>query len=370
MSNIFDDFKANGKLLSQWDVLIETGLFDSINSLERDLLDYKQLFSHVMEMLHTKTPEELIDYITNNMLNKFVPGYLAFIYQSEEDKNKPIVKVFHNLKPMQQAPFTISSLAPYRFLFSLSPTTSRFDAFEYLVNDLSLTNIFKVLDPCLVVPLMSSSDMYGFMVIGNKYDSSDYTEKEIAYIRRVMQIAALCLQNHIHYTRAIIDLKTRLYNHFFFIHRLTEELYKIRRYDYEFGLLMIDIDHFKNINDVYGHLSGDRILVEIADILRACTRSVDVACRYGGEEFAILLTQCTKASALTVAERIRKAVSSKKFTLKNDTVTINVSIGVSLSSKSGDLTAERFIEKADLALYNAKNNGRNQVILFKPSMMK
>src|SRR6185437_485338 len=121
------------------------------------------------------------------------------------------------------------------------------------------------------------------------------------------------------------------------------------------GCLVLDIDHFKRINDVHGHLAGDQVLKTIADVIRAELRSYDLACRYGGEEFAILLLDADLLAATAVAERIRREVQS----MNRDGVEVTVSIGVADSRTS--CTLDSLFDTTDTALYRAKSDGRNQV---------
>ncbi len=125
--------------------------------------------------------------------------------------------------------------------------------------------------------------------------------------------------------------------------------------------LMIDIDHFKKVNDTYGHAVGDMVLKELAQILKQSIRSVDIAARVGGEEFCVLLFQCPKDQTLEMATRINKAVEAHEFPIGNDSkIRITVSVGISMYPElTPDLDALK--EAADTALYTAKRSGRNRV---------
>jgi diguanylate cyclase (GGDEF)-like protein len=124
---------------------------------------------------------------------------------------------------------------------------------------------------------------------------------------------------------------------------------------------MIDIDHFKNINDQYGHLVGDVILKQVAQIIKKNVRELDLVGRYGGEEFGVLLIETDDSGALYVAERIRAAVAEKEFKAYDESLRVTLSIGCStLSDKARDVAS--LIETADAALYKAKHEGRNKVM--------
>ncbi|HOG12797.1 MAG: GGDEF domain-containing protein [Smithellaceae bacterium] len=141
--------------------------------------------------------------------------------------------------------------------------------------------------------------------------------------------------------------------------RMDAELSKARRHGHPLSALMTDIDHFKSINDTYGHAAGDAVLVGVASILRQTCRKEDIVARYGGEEFVVLLPDSPAAAALDCAERIRKAIEGNVFPEIDRKVT--VSLGATLFAPTD--TEDSFIGRADAALYEAKTSGRNRVVL-------
>jgi diguanylate cyclase (GGDEF)-like protein len=162
------------------------------------------------------------------------------------------------------------------------------------------------------------------------------------------------------YQMTIKDGLTGIYNKRFFLDALDKEISRAQRYDRDLSMLMLDLDHFKNINDTYGHLAGDYVLQVVARLIHTRARREEVFCRYGGEEFAILLPETANAGALKLAEQIRKLVGSHTFIFEGEEINLTVSIGVS-STLSGDLSVDEFIRMADGQLYKAKLDGRNCV---------
>ncbi|HSB70113.1 MAG TPA: diguanylate cyclase [Candidatus Methylomirabilis sp.] len=157
------------------------------------------------------------------------------------------------------------------------------------------------------------------------------------------------------------DPLTGLYNYRVFHSRLAEEEERSRRYAHPFSLLMLDIDHFKTINDTHGHLAGDEALRAVAGLIRQEVRPVDLVTRYGGEEFALILPETSSAGALATAERIREIIAAHPiFLTSGQAVTLTASIGVATYPEAAG-SAERLISAADQALYRAKAGGRNQV---------
>jgi len=161
--------------------------------------------------------------------------------------------------------------------------------------------------------------------------------------------------------RANTDPLTNLYNRRFFTKQAGREYQRAKRYSLSMTLMSIDIDHFKSINDQYGHPAGDQVLIKVAKQLQENLRQTDILARIGGEEFSILLPETSSQSAMIFAERIRE--NQSKLTITGDwqgSITLSVSIGIS-SFLSSDVAFDDLFSRADKALYQAKNSGRNKV---------
>ncbi len=137
----------------------------------------------------------------------------------------------------------------------------------------------------------------------------------------------------------------------------------MRKPNAEVGILMIDLDDFKKINDTYGHYFGDKLLCKVAETISSCTRSYDDIIRYGGEEFLVILYRSKKKDIIAVVERIRKKIESIKFD-KHPTVKITVSIGAAFYDVGSNKDINKEINRADKALYIAKQKGKNRVEIF------
>jgi len=163
------------------------------------------------------------------------------------------------------------------------------------------------------------------------------------------------------------DGLTGLYNHSYIKERLLQELYRAERYKHSLSLLMIDLDDFKTLNDEYGHLTGDKALIDLAHLMGETIRPSDIPARYGGEEFLIILPETTSQSAISIAERIQEKVNSYAFEInssKKETFQITVSIGL-CTYPDFEGSAEDLIHLADSALYKAKKAGKNRIETFK-----
>ena len=144
--------------------------------------------------------------------------------------------------------------------------------------------------------------------------------------------------------------------------RLTDEMERVRRYESTVSMLLIDLDHFKRINDSHGHLVGDDVLMEVAALLQRAVRAVDVVARYGGEEFVIVLPETSPFGATTFAERIRELIDAHPFTqVRGQPLHLTTSIGVASYPTPGIESLEDLFAAADQALYRAKAEGRNRV---------
>jgi len=162
------------------------------------------------------------------------------------------------------------------------------------------------------------------------------------------------------------DALTGLYNHRFFQEAMDREIDRSRRYKREFSLILFDIDHFKRINDTYGHLVGDRVLVAISRATERSVREADIIARYGGEEFAVILPETDLGSAKAVAERLRHDIESQNIEVDGMTIKLTISVGYTGYSHSAMIQDKRaVIGMADKAFYMAKQSGRNMVFALK-----
>jgi two-component system cell cycle response regulator len=161
---------------------------------------------------------------------------------------------------------------------------------------------------------------------------------------------------------AVTDELTGLYNRRYFDRHLALMLDKAREQDRDMALMLIDMDYFKEVNDTHGHDVGDAVLREFALRLRRNIRGVDLACRFGGEEFVVLMPDTDFRQAQGVAERVRMAVAERSFEGGGGpSLNVTISVGVALNEGAGD-TQDGILKRADIALYRAKREGRNRVV--------
>ncbi len=194
-----------------------------------------------------------------------------------------------------------------------------------------------------------------------------FTPPEVELFGYLAGQAAVSMENvSLHETvqrQAVTDELTGLYNHRRFQEALASELERSKRFEQDMSLVMLDIDNFKSINDTYGHQQGDRVLREVARILRENSREIDAPARYGGEELAVVLPQTDQNGAFNLAERVRAGIEELRLPLLDGGGTMSVTASLGVASLAGSAAdADELVAAADAALYRAKRGGKNQTI--------
>lgn len=249
----------------------------------------------------------------------------------------------------------------------------------------------------LCLPLRNMQGrIIGAVQVLNKREGS-FTDDDVALLTALASQAAIALENADLYTRlrdlnakleekveertadlvaanerlsvlnkeleqlSITDSLTQIFNRRFFMERIRQETKRVHRYGSSVSLLMMDIDHFKKVNDTYGHLAGDVVLAGVAGIIKQRLRETDVLARYGGEEFVLLATPMEMNGAVALAERIRALVEASEIPYDGKRIRVTISIGVSSWEPTLKDNFEELVRLADDALYGAKEEGRNRV---------
>jgi diguanylate cyclase (GGDEF)-like protein len=215
----------------------------------------------------------------------------------------------------------------------------------------------------IAVPMQIRDITRGVLVVSNKQERA-FDENDLFLIQTLASTATIAIENARLFAEvqrlSITDDLTGLYSRRHFFTVAEQEFQRASRYGNDFAIIMLDIDHFKQINDEYGHLVGDKVLRRIANDLRKIMRGVDFVSRYGGEEFVILLPQANLETAEMTAERLREYIENNPFETEQGVFTITISAGV--TGYSPDTTdIESLLMQADKALYQAKLAGRNKV---------
>jgi len=216
------------------------------------------------------------------------------------------------------------------------------------------------------LPLKVDSQVIGVMNVTDKLAGIKvFTEDDLRYLRLVAHHTVIQIENirlcEKLASLAVTDAVTNLFNHRYFQEQLNVEILRAQRYKHALSLVIFDIDFFKVYNDRYGHLEGDKVLKQVAWIIKQDVRQVDIICRYGGDEFVLILPFTDLNSAKFVAEKIRKSIEEMDLFDKETQKNIRVTISGGVASYRRDLKKEDLIALADRALYKAKAEGRNRI---------
>jgi two-component system, cell cycle response regulator len=237
------------------------------------------------------------------------------------------------------------------------------------MNGLELTDLVKKDYDTDVIVMTGYSGDYSYEEAIGK-GASDFVFKPVRYEELLLRIKRVLNERQLTKERiqmlrrlqklAITDALTKLYNSRHFYTQMELEVDRSNRYGHPLSLLLMDIDHFKDYNDTYGHLEGNKVLHQIARTIKSCLRKMDSAYRYGGEEFTIILPETSGDEAMVVAQRIRTAIAGLVFRPAPDKKeSVTVSIGVTEYIKNEEIAL--IIHRSDKAMYHSKQNGRNQV---------
>lgn len=221
--------------------------------------------------------------------------------------------------------------------------------------------------PDFVVPVAMDGTIRGALVVGSSIVDIG---KETSFASMIADLIGNAYKQTTEFESveysASIDPLTKLFTRGHFAQRFEVEVRRAKNYAHPLSVLLIDIDHFKNVNDTYGHAAGDLILMNLGQILRKVIRSSDLPARFGGEEFVIMMTSASKEQAFTTADNLRKIIESTEFKIpgRESPLTMTVSGGVSTYPEDGNTTTD-LLRVADESLYEAKQAGRNRIAIRK-----
>jgi diguanylate cyclase (GGDEF)-like protein len=305
---------------------------------------FQESMKEIAKIIETQYDISYITPIIGEMLNKFISNHLIYIFLIDSSDNS-----FNLAWPKTKINETI--------LTELSRITVNS---EFTLADKKKMGLF---------PLKGKSGLIGCIVAHS--DNEELGNRDIQYLNQLSKQSSITLQRANAYAEtlkhATMDALTGLNNRRQLEHRIKQEIANAKRQSLPLCAIMMDVDFFKNVNDTYGHIAGDAVLKELAEIIKKTIRESDIAARYGGEEFSILLPMTTMKDAACVAERLRSAVERTTINCLNEkgeiatSLNITISIGV-YQYKETDSDKELY-EKADKGLYKAKSTGRNKVVL-------
>ncbi len=306
-------------------------------------LNFYKAMKDIAKIIESQYELSYIIPMIGEMIDRFISSHLIYIFIYKDDEYKLVW------------PSACKDESVYKLLKKINLKT------EYILSDNSKIGVF---------PLISEDTILGAIAAYSNIEK--LLQKDIDYLVQLTRQSGLTIQRANVYAEvlqyATLDALTGLNNRRQFEIRIKQEVANATRNDTPLCGLMMDIDYFKKVNDTYGHAAGDCVLKQISDIIRNELREYDIACRYGGEEFFIILPQTKVAEATAVAQRLRKVIEESKINIKEAGVNgvnyIKITASIGVCEYNFELNANSFIQKADKALYEAKTTGRNRVIVF------
>ncbi|MBN1496960.1 MAG: sensor domain-containing diguanylate cyclase [Spirochaetes bacterium] len=220
----------------------------------------------------------------------------------------------------------------------------------------------------IAVPLTVNGEIIGVIEAINKIHGG-FTIFDMQVLQFVSTQSAIAINNASLYNNAIRDGMTKLYISKYFRERLQEEWNRSSRKGHTLSVVIFDIDNFKGINDTYGHQAGDRVIKEVANVLLRNCRNIDIPCRYGGEEYTVILPETGRDEATAFAERIRSMVEGVRLEYEDITMRFTLSGGIATIPDLDAKDPSSLIEMADMALYYSKKNGRNRISFYNQNVM-
>lgn len=357
--------RENKRLRYQQNVLITQARqnaikLERIQQLEIRFISASSLSDLIQQLLEAYRFEAKLDHISLSLVDP-------------EDEIKQILEEtgfdldkFPNLLLNQHE----EDLNPF-FGLSMRPKLGAYSAKNYqslFPNNTEQTGSIALL------PLIRNNRLIGSLNLFSTNKARYLANTATDFLQRLAAIISICLENTVNNERlkrvGLTDALTGINNRRFFDKRIEEEVSRFKRTLSPLSCLIFDIDYFKQINDTHGHQAGDCALIDTANIIRSQLRGTDVLARYGGEEFAVLLINTSSDAALEIAERVRKQIADYKFGFDNhEELQITISIGMATLDTHGKvnhikLCQHDLLKKADEALYQAKENGRNQTQVY------
>lgn len=351
-SNLISDETVQNHINSVLDELLRDSTFSN---------EFRKLSEYISQ---EKVLVEKIFYL----LGSFVEYNISGIFLSHPDKNEKNV-LYLDVNKSSVSSFVLEKIK--RDFFSQMPRSSEFSIRDFghevvreTVENDAIIHSASEFESVHIVPMVSDGRLLGGICFYNK-EASDYASFKF-YETMINQLGMMFKMRYLYSETAylsVTDGLTGLYNRRHFEENLDREFFRTQRYPSDLSLAMIDIDHFKLVNDSFGHQFGDYVLREISAIIADSFRKTDMIYRYGGEELAIILTETSMQNASVPLERLRETIAEHVFEHNGQKTDITVSIGIS-TNYPGVLTQENLVAASDKALYYAKQKGRNKVVMY------
>jgi diguanylate cyclase (GGDEF)-like protein len=361
-------FISNPKIMENYSFLQEIGVFSFIDSLTRRLHSYKTLLTKGLNIFNHTSTSEIMDATVEQISYNFLPSYIAFLWKPVQNRPDVTIRTYHNYKTIDLG-LKIENITVFENFFHEFPHPFNFDEMAKKLNNNSALEPYKALQPEIIIPILGPFGLYGIILVGNKVPGGEYTDEELEFLHQLISFVSQAIKNHLHYEHSLRDVKTGLYNHGYFMVRLKEEVDQTKHSFYSSAVIVMDVDKFKNFNDTYGHLAGDQVLENLAQVIRQNVRVNDVPSRFGGEEFTVMMPRTDISTAWTIAERLRTSVAAMLVSWEVPLPQVTISLGLFAFDQNSDLDTTNILRRADEALYVSKANGRNRSTIWEPGLI-
>ena len=338
-----------------------------VSQYEKKIYDLKTLLEISRSLCSTIEFSQLIESILYTCMGQFrVLGAGIFVPEPLDSDYFVLNRNYNGLELDPNVTYRISLSNPLINVITKNDRVFTIDELKAEAPAYADLEPISSLKPSLIVPLVQRNHLDGILVLGEKIslpEEQGYSSYEKELILTIASLAAVAIYNSTLLERSSTDMMTHLKLKYFFYNVLTDKIDAAMAQNLPLAVIMFDIDFFKRFNDTYGHACGDYVLQTVAKIIRSCIRSCDLASRYGGEEFTVMLDKTGKDDAMTVAERIRQHVEEYDFCYENQHVKVTISIGVTVFDSEKNLVSspKQLVDQADQALYVSKRSGRNRV---------
>ena len=359
------EFLSNPQIIENISLLQKIGVLKYVDSLNREIRNYKNLFSGALDVFNRTTINEIMDAAVRQISDHFLPSFIVFLWKPLANKDDIVIKGYKNYK-LIDLNLNVDSISTFDSFFKTSPNPISYDL---LSAQLEAAKVFNTLRPEIIIPILGPSGLYGLVLVGRKVLEEEFNSAELDYLQELMSFVSQSIQNHLHYERTLRDIKTGLFNNGYFMTRLNDEIARVQRNNTSASVIIIDVDNFKDFNDIYGHLAGDKVLESLALAIKLGVRTEDIPSRFGGEEFTILLPDSDKHSAWAVAERLRISVANMEVPWEPALPQVTISLGVYTFNREMNINATEIINRADEAMYLSKGKGRNRTTVWGSGLM-
>ncbi len=340
--------------------------------LKRRIYDFHNLFQISLDLTSILDMDNLVNSYLNTLIGQLrIKNTILYLHKDKSSTKLELVKTkgVHESE-LEDLIFDTKDTLVKELFQKRCPVIIADE-----LTSLKEINKFRSVDAEVITPLFHSRKLIGLLILGMKINGKPYNQTDIEMVTLITNIVSVAIANSRLYEKvkesSITDDLTTLHNYRYFRIRLRDEVFRSQRTNRPVSLVIMDVDHFKNYNDTLGHPAGDKILKQIAKILKSCIRDTDVAARYGGEEFCIILPEEDQNGAEAFCKRLMKRIQDFPF-YKEEVQPkgkLTISIGAATYPRDANMIKE-LIVRADKALYKAKNQGRNQFTLYSNNSKK